>query len=57
MDWWGNGYATEAAQTILNFAFEEKQYHKVFARYFNLNAASGKVSDAKIRIEKRRDIN
>ncbi|MGF6949976.1 ribosomal-protein-alanine N-acetyltransferase [Neobacillus sp. B4I6] len=40
---WGNGYATEAAQTILNFAFEEKQYHKVFARYFNSNPASGKV--------------
>ncbi|MCK2021280.1 MULTISPECIES: GNAT family N-acetyltransferase [Peribacillus] len=40
---WGNGYATEAAQAILNFAFEEKQYHKVFARYFNSNPASGRV--------------
>ncbi|WHY98563.1 GNAT family N-acetyltransferase [Peribacillus simplex] len=40
---WGNGYATEAAQAILYFAFEEKQYHKVFARYFNSNPASGRV--------------
>jgi RimJ/RimL family protein N-acetyltransferase len=39
----GNGYATEAAQAILHFAFEEKQYHKVFARYFNSNPASGRV--------------
>ncbi|MBS4192211.1 GNAT family N-acetyltransferase [Bacillus sp. FJAT-49705] len=42
-EFWGNGYATEAAQAILQFAFDEKQYHKVFARYFNSNQASGRV--------------
>ncbi|WP_141995109.1 GNAT family N-acetyltransferase [Bacillus sp. B4EP4a] len=41
--YWGNGYATEAAQSILQFAFEEKKLHKVFARYFSSNPASGKV--------------
>ncbi|MCM3240197.1 GNAT family N-acetyltransferase [Heyndrickxia oleronia] len=42
-EFWGNGYATEAAQAILRFAFEEKKYHKVFARYFHSNLASGRV--------------
>ncbi|MBK3497097.1 GNAT family N-acetyltransferase [Viridibacillus sp. YIM B01967] len=42
-EFWGNGYATEAAQAILQFAFDEKQYHKIFARYFNSNPASGRV--------------
>ncbi|WP_096187381.1 GNAT family N-acetyltransferase [Evansella halocellulosilytica] len=40
---WGNGYATEAAQAIIQFAFDEKNYHKVFARYFHSNPASGRV--------------
>ena len=42
-EFWGNGYATEAAQAILKFAFDEKQFHKVFARYFNSNPVSGRV--------------
>lgn len=42
-EYWGNGYATEAAITILEFAFVEKNYNKVFARYFDSNEASGKV--------------
>jgi len=43
--YWGKGYATEAAQAILQFAFEEKKLHKVFARYFSSNPASGKVME------------
>lgn len=42
-EFWGNGYATEAAQAILQFAFNKKKYHKVFARYFYSNPASGRV--------------
>ncbi len=42
-EYWGNGYATEAAQALLQFAFDEKGYHKVYARYFNSNPASGRV--------------
>jgi len=41
--YWGKGYATEAAQSILQFGFEEKKLHKVFARFFSSNPASGKV--------------
>ena len=42
-EFWGNGYATEAAQAIVQFAFKVKQLHKVFARYFSSNPASGRV--------------
>jgi RimJ/RimL family protein N-acetyltransferase len=40
---WGKGYATEAAQAVVQFAFAEKKYHKVYARYFGSNPASGSV--------------
>lgn len=43
--YWGKGYATEAARAIVQFAFEEKKLHKVFARYFSTNPASGKVME------------
>ncbi|MUK87872.1 GNAT family N-acetyltransferase [Ornithinibacillus sp. L9] len=42
-EYWGNGYATEASKAMLDFAFHEKEYHKVFARHFNSNPASGRV--------------
>lgn len=42
-EYWGRGYATEAARAVIQFAFHEKQYQKVFARCFSSNPASGKV--------------
>lgn len=42
-EYWGRGYATEAAEAIVQFAFSEKKYHKVFARCFHSNPASGRV--------------
>jgi [ribosomal protein S5]-alanine N-acetyltransferase len=44
-EFWGNGYATEAAEALILFAFKVKNYHKVFARYFASNPASGKVME------------
>lgn len=44
-EYWGRGYATEAAGAIIEFAFQVKKLHKVFARYFNSNPASGRVLD------------
>lgn len=41
--YWGNGYATEAVQAMIQFAFKEKQFHKVYAMHFASNPASGKV--------------
>ncbi|UUI05623.1 GNAT family N-acetyltransferase [Oceanobacillus jeddahense] len=44
-DYWGKGYGTEAAKAVLQFAFKEKGYHKVFARYFHTNPASGRIME------------
>ncbi|MFS0672738.1 GNAT family N-acetyltransferase [Ornithinibacillus sp. 179-J 7C1 HS] len=44
-EYWGHGFATEAAEAVINFAFKEKNYHKIFARYFTTNPASGRVME------------
>lgn len=40
---WGNGFATEALEALLAFAFSEKGLNRVFARHFASNPASGRV--------------
>lgn len=42
-EYWGKGYGTGAAKAMIDFAFMEKKYHKVFARYFKSNPASGRI--------------
>ena len=42
-DFWGQGYATEAAARVLRFAFEELQAESVWAGWFFDNPASGRV--------------
>jgi len=42
-EYWGNGYATEALKAVIDFAFSEKGYHKVWGRFFATNPSSGKV--------------
>lgn len=44
-EYWGNGYATEAAKALIEFAFQKKGFHKVFARHYASNPASGKVME------------
>jgi len=41
--YWGKGYATEAARRIVRHGFEDLNLHKVWARYFKRNPASGRV--------------
>ncbi|GAB6989772.1 GNAT family N-acetyltransferase [Paenibacillus pini] len=42
-EYWGKGYATEATQALIKFAFSIMDYHKVYARYFASNLGSGRV--------------
>lgn len=41
--YWGNGYATEAARAMVDYGFTELGLHRVQARHFVRNPASGRV--------------
>jgi RimJ/RimL family protein N-acetyltransferase len=41
--YWGNGYATEAAQAVVRYGFENFGYNRIVAHHFKHNPASGKV--------------
>lgn len=43
VSYWGRGYATEAAQEMVRFGFEQIGLHRVFASHFAHNPASGRV--------------
>ena len=43
VDYWGNGYCTEAARSVLHYGFNERKLDKIFAFHFRGNIASGKV--------------
>jgi RimJ/RimL family protein N-acetyltransferase len=42
-EYFGNGYATEAAGELVRFAFDTLRLHRVVARHFGSNPASGRV--------------
>jgi len=42
-DRWNNGYATEASQRVVDFGFESLGLHRIEARHFLRNPASGQV--------------
>lgn len=41
--YWDNGYATEAAVSLVRYGFEELNLNRIYAQYFLRNPASGKV--------------
>jgi ribosomal-protein-alanine N-acetyltransferase len=43
LPFWGNGYATEAAEAVLAFGFEMLQLNRIYAFRFAENEASGRV--------------
>jgi [ribosomal protein S5]-alanine N-acetyltransferase len=42
-DWWGKGYATEAAKRVIRYGFEELGLNRVYAHHMVRNPASGRV--------------
>lgn len=43
VQYWDNGYATEAAKAIVRYGFEHLQLNRIFAHHFKHNPASGSV--------------
>ncbi|MDE6583122.1 MAG: GNAT family N-acetyltransferase [Clostridia bacterium] len=41
-DFWHKGYMTESLKRVIRFAFEELKLHKVYAKHYVENIASGK---------------
>ncbi len=42
---WGSGYATEAAHAVATFGFDDLSLHRIQARHFTRNPASGRVME------------
>jgi len=42
-DEWGEGYATDAVETICRYAFDERRLNKVYATVYETNPASRRV--------------
>ena len=43
VEYWGNGYCTEAAKSVLNYGFAKRKLDRIYAFHFSDNIASGKV--------------
>jgi RimJ/RimL family protein N-acetyltransferase len=43
LPWWNNGYCTEAARAFVAFGFDTLGLHRIEARHFVRNPASGRV--------------
>ena len=43
VEYWGQGYATEAGREMLRYGFEEVKLHRIFASHFGHNSVSGRV--------------
>jgi RimJ/RimL family protein N-acetyltransferase len=41
--YWGQGFATESAQAVLNYGFDTLGLHRIYASYVTHNVASGRV--------------
>lgn len=42
-DYWGNGYATETAEALLKFGFNDLDLHRIYAKCDTRNTQSAKI--------------
>jgi ribosomal-protein-alanine N-acetyltransferase len=42
-EWWGKGYAREAAAAVIRFGFESLGLNRIYAHHMSRNPASGRV--------------
>ena len=40
---WNNGYTTEAARAVLRYGFQQRNLHRIHAKHYTRNPASGRV--------------
>jgi RimJ/RimL family protein N-acetyltransferase len=45
-EWWGKGYAREAAAAVLRFGFESLALNRIYAHHMARNPAAGRVLEA-----------
>lgn len=43
VEWWGKGFATEAAKCLLGYGFEQVHLHRIYAYHMARNPTSGRV--------------
>jgi [ribosomal protein S5]-alanine N-acetyltransferase len=43
VDWWGQGYATEASRAVVRCGFEQLKLNRIYAHHMTKNPASGRV--------------
>ncbi|QTA82731.1 GNAT domain-containing protein [Desulfonema limicola] len=43
IEYWGNGYCTEATKKVLEYGFDTQNLNRIFAYHFGSNPASGRV--------------
>jgi RimJ/RimL family protein N-acetyltransferase len=41
--YWNNGYTTEAARAVLQYGFQQRNLHRIHAKHYARNPASGRV--------------
>jgi [ribosomal protein S5]-alanine N-acetyltransferase len=46
LEWWGRGYAREAASAVIRFGFETLKLNRIYAHHMTRNPASGRVLQA-----------